>query len=339
MGIPHFSALSDKRKKVFLEHPEDFIYQEKVDGSNLKFKLDESFPWAMRKTVNGKVYTKPDDWGTDFWVTGFRAAHQAMINVRHMLVKPYMLGSPYNGGEILDMELLFADSPNTIVYSEDHNTIVIFSPPGATSFVTGTYVTLNDVPSTTDGFTIQRSSKEYEFTIVSLDKNPVDELEIEEFSIFDKARQMPLQWVGDFLVDKLANDTSSFSGVNLATPARMEGLVFKHKDGWMFKLVDKKWFTAQNTKNYEVRHWLFKSPRGHKNSVMDSFWAYRANGHSVDVAVTMALKRLDEKWGFYHPAMQGTQEPHIHLRNLESFASIRHQLYDYAKNGIPDDTN
>jgi len=346
MGIPHFSALSDKRKKIFLANPEEFMVQEKIDGSNLKFKLDETFPWAMRKTVNGKVYTKPDDWGTDFWVTGFRAAHQAMINVRHMLVKPYMPVSPYNGGEILDMELLFADSPNTIIYSKNNNTIVVFAPESDNSFVTCTDVTVNDVPYTIDGFEIKRMSKTYGFTVISLDQERADiELvtEIEPGALIDEARLLPLDTVGDFLVQELACGPSSFSSWNREhmsdPPARKEGLVYKHDSGWMFKLVDKQWFTAQNTKNYEVRHWLFKSPRGHKNSVMDAFWVHIANGHSVDSAVTLALKKLDAAWNCYHPAMQDTQEPHIHIRNLEAFASIRHQLNQYAQNGIPDDSN
>jgi hypothetical protein len=337
MSIPHFSALSNKRKQIFLDHPGDFECQEKIDGSNLKFKLDETFPWAMRKTVNGVVYKSPDDWGTDFWVTGFRAAHTALISMRHLLVKPYMMTSPYNGGEILDMELLFADSPNTIIYSKTVNNLVVFAPNPDNAFIASASISIDDVPFTTDGFTIRRETRNYEFNIRSLDQYSMPQ-SVQIVKVLEQARQMPLDEVGDFLVARIASDTSSFSGSDLTYPARIEGLVFKHvRDGWMFKLVDKLWFTAQNTKNYEVRHWLFKSPRRHKNSVMDSFWIQIENGHTVDSAASYALKRLDDKWSFYHPAMQDTQEPHIHLRNLEAFASIRYQLQEYAKNGLPKD--
>jgi hypothetical protein len=57
----------------------------------------------------------------------------------------------------------------------------------------------------------------------------------------------------------------------------------------------------------------------------------------VDTSVTMALTQLDITWSLYNSDMQATQEPHIHQRNLEAFASIRHQLNQYAINGIPNE--
>ena len=105
----------------------------------------------------------------------------------------------------------------------------------------------------------------------------------------------------------------------------------------MFKLVDREWFTAQNTKNYLVRNKLFKSPRGYKQSVMDTFWACIAEGKPVSYAVDTATDKLDHTWQRYVDWDQATQEPHIHQRNLEAFASLRYQLRDYSINGVPNE--
>jgi hypothetical protein len=335
MGIPHFSALSDKRKRIFLEEPGEFTYQEKVDGSNLKFKLDRSFPWAMRKTTNGQVYTKPEDWGTDFWVTGFRASHQALIDVLPDLIDQNRSFPIYNGGETLDMEMLFGDTPNTILYNDKVNHLVVFSPePRNISkyFIGDAQVTLDDVPTTPDGFTIERVSKTYDFTITPLETEQGIALYDNNEYLFRKANELPLAYVSDLLVSELTPVKSSFATV---LDTRIEGLVFRHSSGWMFKLVDRNWFTAQNTKNYLVRNQLFKSPRGHKKSVMDTFWTNVAEGKPLSYALDKTSEQLDIVWKQYVDVDHETQAAHIHKRNLEAFASIRHQLNDYAENGIP----
>lgn len=150
--------------------------------------------------------------------------------------------------------------------------------------------------------------------------------------LFRQANELPLSQVGDLLVSELTPLKSSFSKV---LDTRIEGLVFRHSSGWMFKLVDRNWFTAQNTKNYLVRNRLFKSPRGHKKSVMDTFWANVAEGKPLSYALDKTYEQLNSVWKQYVEVDNETQAEHIHKRNLEAFASIRHQLKEYAENGIP----
>jgi hypothetical protein len=327
MGIPHFSALSEKRKNAFLANPSDFTFQEKIDGSNLKFKLDTAFPWAMRKTASGPVYKSPDEWGTDFWVTGFRASHAALIQSMHKLITTLGDVQIYNGGELLEMEMLFSDTPNTILYDHQCNHLVVYSPEPGHGFIDFTTVTLDNVPVTTDGFTIERTTKTYEFVIQSLDTDHV--LMDIETDIYKLVEQYPKDEMPSHLVHYFSGPKSK--SLISSNSVRPEGYVFRHKtEGWMFKLVDREWFTAQNTKNYLIRNKLFKSPRGHKQSVMDTFWANIAEGKPVSYAVDKATEKLEAAWGHY----QATQEPHIHQRNLEAFASIRYQLRNYTINGV-----
>jgi hypothetical protein len=334
MGIPHFSALSDRRKKIALDHIEDFQVQEKLDGSYLKIKNDEAFPWAVRKGgKNAPIYTCPDEWGTDFWTRGFRASHAAFIEALPRINYPHWNypDAFYPPGVMLEMEMLFSDTPNTIDYGPI-NRLIIHTPVALAAYHFSTSIELDDVPYTDDGYTIKRTRKRYEYDITNLDfldgmiPHLKGEMNMGYITTVDDLEHEILHMV--------QTNCSNFSPGHFM---RMEGMIFKHKDGWMFKVVDRNWFTEQNKKNYAFRNGLFRSPKGIKNSLMDRFYAAAANG-DPKVAAWNSLKELDVEFKLYHDWDRHNYQPNTHLRNLESLASLRAQLNDIAKNGMPDES-
>lgn len=327
MSIQHFSALSNKRQQEFIKYPERFMVQEKIDGSNFKFKFDDAFPWATRKTKSGPVYTTPDEWGFDAWVTGFRAAHTFMIQciepMKHMnraLNQPFL-----PEGTMLESELLFADTPNTIIYDNEVSHVIVYDPVAWGSYTITDLVQLNDVPYTDDGYTILRTSKQYRFSLNLLKTKPTFLIDFES----DEYRSYTAEETEAYFIKKLQHTVSEYSSDALT--ARVEGMVVKHKDDkWMFKFVDRDWFTETNKRNYKIRGDLFKSARGHKHSLMDSFWDDIKQGHKQSFAAKNALVQLDTMFEMYLKYDQQKEEAHVHKRNLMAFASIRAQLNDYA---------
>jgi hypothetical protein len=334
MSIPHFSSLSAKRKQFVFDHFDEFQVQEKIDGSYLKFKNDTGFYWATRKGSNSPIYKSPDEWGADFWVTGFRAAHTALIQSLPAFHDNYFNWGPlYPSGVLLELEVVFADTPNTIFYS-DKNHLIIHTPVGQFAYALTQTVTLSDVPVTDDGYTIKRISKTYDFEITNLAYH--DNITMLGSGLIKRGFINNVDELEQGLLHHVQTSLSVLSG---AGAARMEGLVFKHQDGWMFKIVDKQWFTEANKQNYAFRNTLFKSPRGFRNSLMDRFYDMLAKGTDAKIAASEALKQLDVEHQLYMKWDHSRLEAFVHKRNLEALASIRAQLNNIAVNGLPNESN
>jgi hypothetical protein len=331
MSIPHFSDLSKKRQQIFIENLNDFTVEEKIDGSNFRFKLDFEFPWACRKTSNN-VYHTPEDWGNDMWVTGFRAAHKLMTENMHHLKDFAGIGEIYPFGSTLNSELLFVDSPNTLIYGKHTSSLIIYEPFRKESFCMCATVNLSDVPYTTDGYEIKHTGRSYEFAVM----NTVLADDVLEDLKYDFEGPETAEAVHDFILKNYVQDyPSDYTNDGVFTP--IEGLVFKHKDGWMFKVVDRDWFTAKNKQNYILRNSLFKSPRGHRKSLMDLFWDEIKSGSDAKTVATKYLVKLDVILNEYWLNLYMKYEDHIHMANLRALASLRSELLKIEMNGLPND--
>jgi hypothetical protein len=333
MSIPHFSDLSKKRQQIFINNLDDFTVEEKLDGSNFRFKLDYEFPWACRKT-SSKVYHTPEDWGTDMWVTGFRAAHKVMTDNMDHFKNFARAGELYPFGSTLNSELLFVDSPNTLVYGKYTSSLVIYEPQNESEFCMFASVQLSDVPFTVDGCEIKYSTKSYEFAIMN---NPASKDVISSLKTIDPFFEpLTAEFVNDYILENFVRDyPSDFTNDGLYTP--IEGLVFKHKDGWMFKVVDREWFTAKNKENYIFRNGLFKSPRGYRKSFMDCFWNDIEAGSDAKSLASKYLVKLDVILNEYWLNMYQNYEQHIHEANLRALASIRKEMINIETNGLPNE--
>ena len=330
MSISHFSDLSKKRQQIFIDNTEDFTVEEKIDGSNFRFKLDFEFPWACRKTSNGAVYHTPDDWGTDMWVTGFRVAHQLMSNSLAHFKDFVHIGELYPFGSTLNTELLFVDSPNTLIYGTETSAIIIYEPYRDSSFCMHIPVQLDNVPYTIDGHDIKYEKKSYEFVVMN---NRKAEPLINDLQIAKTGIKFDAESIEEYLMKHwVQNYHSEYTMDRVQT--RAEGLVFKHKDGWCFKLVDREWFTKKNKENYVLRNTLFKSPRGVRSSFMDRFWNDVKSGSDAKTVATSYLNELDDILVDYWTNQYSKYDSHIHLANLRALASIRKQMNDIEKNGI-----
>jgi hypothetical protein len=307
MGIKHFRDLSTKRKRAFFDDPSQFIYQEKLDGSQFIFGFEGDDLWTSRKTSKEKFFT-PEEWPTQMWAQNFKLAHIALCGLN---ANPKFKESFVDQSEI-HCELLASEFPNTLTYSDHishivaYNTAYFFSPLEV-QVAAG-------VETSTDGLTTVVRNRTLMYRLSPLEHNTVDPLFVNE------VRQLPDNEQYGYMVARMSSHSSAF-GVNV----QPEGHVFKHKDdGWMFKVVDELRFTETNTANYAFRRKLFRTPGQKTNSLMDTFTQRVKGGMLEREAAQLALIEL----GIIRSAYLGEDHPasFTHRRNCEALASIHQQL-------------
>lgn len=314
MSIPHFDKLSAKRQQIFLTHPEQFTAKEKVDGSNLFIGRSNGQMWASRKSAADPIYL-PEDWGNPFWVQNFKNAHKAVLQLEAQFVVAF--GEEFQ----LEAEILSNEYPNTINYQHTKNQIVIFKPDVDVYFET---TTQTYVPYTEDAVTLHVRSSDLDWVVTGLKTIPQSEW---VHAVKVCSEPVPNRSTYERLIETLVQPRQSVFSDSLNSHVRIEGLVFRHTDGWMLKLVDREWFTKQNTDNYRFRKLLFRSPGAKGTSVMDVFTrecendieaaaknAYIAAMHLQDEYEMGLHIRSDAKW--------------VHRRNLEAIYSVKHQMLE-----------
>lgn len=241
-----------------MDHPEQFTCQEKVDGSNLFIGRTNGKLWVSRKSAANPIYI-PDEWGNMFWVQNFKFAHKALIIMENELVKKF--GDTFE----LEAEILSILFPNTINYACSNNQIVIFNPEVLNLDVRTTFV---DTVIRTDGHTLHGDRECFPFQIKGVQTIP----QCDWVPIVREIRTpTPEYYTYDLLVEKLVKNRFSIYTDSFHMDVRIEGLVFRHTDGWLLKLVDRKWFTKLNTENYAFRKKIFRTPGAKSDSIMDVF--------------------------------------------------------------------
>lgn len=306
MSIKHFRDLSAKRKRIFFDHPEDFIVQEKVDGSQFIFGLTDGKLWTARKTTAEKFY-KPEDWPEQMWAQNFRVAHTALYN-RNMIDR---LRSRVGENFEAHCELLSSRFPNTIIYDSTTSYMVVYNMEFPAITTTGEY----DLRTSTNGKDIVAELHKFQFHIRSLGSYP---LRIHELARLTS--QAPEDEQYDTMLNFLSPHFSEFGFT------RPEGFVFKHKDGWMFKAVNIEKFTRLNQANYEFRKKLFKTPGQRTDSLMDVYTRDINSGMEHQEAAAKALRALDAIRELYFNNDVTTAVSHVHVRNVEAMASLYEQL-------------
>lgn len=304
MSIQHFDKQSSKRQKIFLEHPEQFVCQEKIDGTFIHIQCDQGQISIFRKD---KQVINPVDWGINFWTTNYREAHTAIVQLVDKLKGQF--GDDF----VLLAEILSVNHPNTIQYDQAINRIVIFNPHDIT-FQARTTVVDFSYPATYDGINTVMEQRTTDWEIITLPTIP----QIEWLSVVKNVRDDAY----NELLNRLVVPTKSMFG-----NGSIEGLVFRHDSGWQFKLVLRDQFTALNNSNQALRRRLFRSAFMRDNTIMDQYT--RASIVDRIGASQVALLAIDQLHDEYkQDPNTKTLDAWVNLRNLEALASTRNQIQE-----------
>ena len=315
MSIPHFDKLSIKRQQIFLNNPEQFTCQEKADGSNLFIGRKDGKLWVSRKSAKDPIYM-PEEWGDPFWVQNFRNAHTALLAIEPDL--RIRFGEEFE----LEAEILSQEYPNTIDYQHSMNRVVVFKPEVDKLDVrVRTHVS---VPYTENGITMNVRYDALDWQVTGLPSIPQSEwLDV----VRECSKPDPNMSTYERLIKELVQQRHSVFSDSTTSHVKIEGLVFRHTDGWMLKLVDREWFTKLNTDNYRFRKLLFRSPGAKGDSVMDVFT--RESEHDLETAAQKAYMMVLHYQEAYEQGYHIKESfSWVHRRNLEAIYSVKHQMLE-----------
>ncbi|NJO63710.1 MAG: hypothetical protein HC836_37640 [Richelia sp. RM2_1_2] len=180
-GITHIEELPIDEFIQAIKNLNMYEITEKVDGANVQFGIDNNGKFfTSREGKGGNRYYSVADWGNKFWETGFKSAHSALEPIAKKVLKP---------GETVEAEILFGELPNTVPYSGDKNQIILLRPIEGTPNIERiadklegytTTITLDKVPYTEDGETIQYRPEEHVWTITKTPYVPSESLTKQE---------------------------------------------------------------------------------------------------------------------------------------------------------------
>lgn len=319
MSIKHFANLSQKRRTEFLEHPERFKYQEKIDGSNFIVGMTDGQLWTSRKSGTQRYYDV-DEWPIMPWTKQFRAVHWTCSEIFKMRTR---LGNAPTDDFVLNCEILSRNYPNTVKYyfstneasltdnlklvafdaSEEHDWLIRSSAgAGMPAMSTQDGISLVEYRYTFDIFVTTLDTMDCVHSAGDIAGETVEE---QEQKLLD--RYYVSTHRGQFFAD------------------RIEGWVFKHvTDGWMVKLVDREDFTARNKINNSFNTQIFRTPRRLSNSVADQLERDLLGGMETRKAVDLARSRAYAVLKQYldNPATDYSR----HIRNMEAMASFLTEL-------------
>lgn len=301
MSILHFNKQSLKRQQLFLEHPEEFTCQEKIDGTNFAIDIDD----GVVSIVHGR-YSILDlsGWDNNFWTANYREAHTLVKLIKDQLI------SSYGRNASIRSEILSVNYPNTLQYNQDINRVVIFKPLDVDFEAEGVVENFT-YPTTPDGITTIQKTRTSTWKVSTLPSIPQTEW-------VDFVRDLKENHY-EAMLNTLVRDRQSMFG-----DTKVEGLVFTHETGWMFKIVDRNFFTMRNTNNQALRRKLFRSSYMRDMTVMD----IHTRDSAVDrvAASYTALHSIEQIFDEYMAEPNRELDPWVHARNLESVASLRNQL-------------
>ncbi len=269
-NIKHFEDLSFDEISFFIKHHGKFSLSEKIDGSNLCFGFDKTGNFfTSRELKGGKRYYSESDYPKQFWTTPFRFAHCALERISGDLLKKIGKDS------LIEIEVLYGKTPNTINYNLERNRIVVLKTiSGISELKNISYkcinVTLKDIPNTKYGydFILEEKSSDWDISVNPLEKvvlkNPSlisDHSFIVEKESLTKITKNNKEDI--LLKRKLTSEAKlniKFDIINslitknshLNDKVLAEGFVISNGD-IVFKLVDKEAFTAANAENHKLQ--------------------------------------------------------------------------------------
>lgn len=161
MGISHIEDLPIADFINAIRNLNEFDITEKVDGFNLRFGIDDEGFYSTGKDDNRKY--RASEYGSEFRYSGFKAAHMAFSRVLPFLLKANIFGF----GDEIEVEVLYGEMPNTIVYSGNENKIIVLRRKKGEPNIDAIKAMLHEqtitldivVPKTKDGRTIEQEQQ------------------------------------------------------------------------------------------------------------------------------------------------------------------------------------
>lgn len=171
-GISHFENLPIRSFISVLNRLDEYTVSEKIDGSNLRFGLDESGKfYTSREHFGTRRKYSLDEYGMNFSMTFQRYAHAVLV--QHLDI---LKDAGLSCGDCIEVEILYGGLANVVRYNQNVNRIVLLrTVRGSVDIVSiqnalmYKQVTIElTVPYTTDGCTILTKEQEttWEFCIV-----------------------------------------------------------------------------------------------------------------------------------------------------------------------------
>ena len=120
-GIPHFEDLS--ARKIYESLDLEWLVSEKLDGSSLRFGLDESGRFYVNRKGGEPCYDVTD-WPDECWAASYKIAHSVAALLVEALIKNDLIAA----GQNISAEVIHGRQPNTITYEYDlayHGIMVI----------------------------------------------------------------------------------------------------------------------------------------------------------------------------------------------------------------------
>jgi hypothetical protein len=161
-GITHIEDLSPSKFASFIDELGSAHLTEKLDGSNLDLGVDEKGFFTSRegKRPGTPRFYSLSDYPVISAYNGFRSLHQALETKRDVIE------STLKDGDLLEMEVLFGDQPNTVEYSnKDSHAIILRTIDGSedrtkklVSALSAPIKVKSQVVVSTDGDTIEDES-------------------------------------------------------------------------------------------------------------------------------------------------------------------------------------
>ncbi len=180
-GITHIEDLPVDEFIRAVRNLNMYEISEKIDGANLQFGVDEEGKFfTSREGKGGQRYYKYEDWGNKFWQTGFKSAHIALSKVASSILSP---------GDVVEVEILFGELPNTVPYSGDENQLVFLRPIAGNPDIKQmadrldgekVEVSVDQVPYTEDGKTIQYRPEQHVWVFAKVPNVSSDSVTREE---------------------------------------------------------------------------------------------------------------------------------------------------------------
>lgn len=165
-GISHIEDLAIDQFISALRNLDQYQISEKVDGSNLRFGIDNNGFYTSREQFGGSKVYEVEDYPIHFSTTYMKAAHTALESVL-----PDMQALGFDDGDEIEIEVLFGVLPNVVQYHDEINQIVFLRKTKGNvnvekiaELLDGRDVNIAvSVPYTIDGRTIEQTTEVQNF--------------------------------------------------------------------------------------------------------------------------------------------------------------------------------
>ena len=292
-GIKHLEDLPFKELQNAMNHIQEYVITEKVDGSEILFGIDNTGFYTSREMHGGKRIYNVDDYELTFSNTYKRSAHLALEQAL-----PQMQLAGLKIGDQVEAEVLYGEVPNVVPYSPNMNFVIFLRTTEGSVDINlltdklagySTDISLL-VPYTPDGIQILNKIEKNTWLF---SRTPVI---FNSIPTYISKFKSPIDIKNAILEDFVRERTSAFG----PPTGWIEGIVLANPiTGHRFKVIDKDVFLAEKNHQWKYRDELMEYPRSPKyaNSIFGKLLVEMAEDLGHDVLGTIMAKKYLRNMG------------------------------------------